>query len=324
MADIIISPLSVTKERNQLIDFSMVILVNEPVFATKLLPSYPPITNLWVYFDPFTVLTWMAFLLTIGVLAFSLYSFSYFATGLLTILTQILGLLIQRQPELSFGSAPLRLLHFMTAIWALFLFTAYNGNLTSTMTIQGRPPDIFTLQHILAQKRHLVVWKSTALYDRIKEAPQGTIKDKIFDYLINADYQSFITSSEELFEAFKKDSTIIYFGETLDVYPNDGIQFTEAGFEPKSINAFGLQKNSDIKCSFDYQLLKLMNLGLLEKLQTKWMRKKKHQVEGRSTETNALGFENTLFPFLLLGIGMSLAGFVAITEFFLVFMHIKQ
>ncbi|TRY79615.1 hypothetical protein TCAL_12191, partial [Tigriopus californicus] len=270
-ADIIASTLSVTTERNKVIDFSIAILGNPPVLVTKLLQDLPPVMNLWVYFDPFTWEAWLALAFAIGILLLAFLCLSSFEIRLGPILSQILGLLIQRQMELPFIQIPARLLHFYIALLALFVFTAYNGNLTSTMTVQGPPPGVETLEEILAQKQHLVVWRSTAISDRYKNSLPGTIKNQIWEYLIHSDYQSFITSAEDLSDLFQREPRIIYLGERLDVYPSFDFHFTEVEFEPKAYSAFGFQKDSDIKCMFDFQLLKLMNLGIFDKLRIKWL-----------------------------------------------------
>jgi hypothetical protein len=72
-------------------------------------------------------------------------------------------------------------------------------------------------------------------------------------------------------------------------------------------------KNSEFTDLFNYHLLKMEQSGLTHIILKRW-RKQPTDVFG-APESITLGYNNTLFPFLLVSTGAIVAGIIALYEF---------
>ena len=79
--------------------------------------------------------------------------------------------------------------------------------------------------------------------------------------------------------------------------------------------SIGLQKDSEYKKVLNYQILKLKECGILQRLikDSPWDHRKSRKRESAIT-AGTLGFENLLFPFILLGFGIGLGVILALQE----------
>ena len=65
---------------------------------------------------------------------------------------------------------------------------------------------------------------------------------------------------------------------------------------------FGLQKNSEFLDLFKHQMIKLAEVGILNRMKSKWPDTSRNE-EFEMAQPAALGFNNVLFPFTLLAAG---------------------
>ena len=76
---------------------------------------------------------------------------------------------------------------------------------------------------------------------------------------------------------------------------------------------FGLQMGSEFREVFNYHLLKLTEHGILKRIYNRWPDTSRNEEFGIA-EAATLGFENLLFPFSLLAMGMTAAVVLAAFE----------
>lgn len=81
--------------------------------------------------------------------------------------------------------------------------------------------------------------------------------------------------------------------------------------------AIGLQRESEFRSCLDYHILKMLNSGLMRRMQIKWMLKHKpddlsHRIF--ASESSSLGLDNLMFPVLILVFGVTLSSVIALTE----------
>ena len=82
--------------------------------------------------------------------------------------------------------------------------------------------------------------------------------------------------------------------------------------------SIGLQKNSELVEMFDYQIIKMQENGIIARFKHKWMYNTDKNYYGMA-EAVTLEFENLIFPFMCLVVGIVAAATVLLAEWILFF-----
>ena len=72
--------------------------------------------------------------------------------------------------------------------------------------------------------------------------------------------------------------------------------------------------DSEFREAFNYHLLKLTEHGILKRIYNRWPDTSRNEEFAIMTEAATLGFENLLFPFFALAMGMTAAAALAALE----------
>ena len=82
--------------------------------------------------------------------------------------------------------------------------------------------------------------------------------------------------------------------------------------------SIGLQKNSELVEMFDYHIIKMQENGIIARFKHKWMYNTDKNYYGMA-EAVTLEFENLIFPFMCLLVGIVAAATVLLAEWILMF-----
>ncbi|TRY79283.1 hypothetical protein TCAL_14793 [Tigriopus californicus] len=191
--DITGSPMVIVPERQEQIDFTLRI----HAFKQDLVSAHAPEgtrVNFWVYFDAFTFSAWIS-LLICGFI----FSLIFFLCGLA--LQEGIGLssalrIVLGNGTIQVSHVTLKQLHLIITLGTSFILMAYNGNLTSTMTVQLNPPPIDSLEKIVAGNAKLLMWVDTIYTIMLSKAPPGDFKHKLWQHILKGSDQPLVNDSE--------------------------------------------------------------------------------------------------------------------------------
>lgn len=115
--------------------------------------------------------------------------------------------------NLEMDHVSLKQLYITITIATSFIFMAYNGNLTSTMTVQLNPPPIDTLEKIVSENAKLLIWVDTIHTIMLSQAPEGDFKHKLWQHILKSTDQPLINDSHVLLRRLQDDPSTYYLGK---------------------------------------------------------------------------------------------------------------
>ncbi len=326
-ADVGSAGLTVTRQRQEGIDFTISILDDDVVFV--MLESPPQAMNIWAYVDVVTVEAFLGVVSICALLAIGMFSLGIFF-GLhaqpdseaftLQNIIGVLGLaLLQMDYQLDRSRLATKIAWLSIAAFAFVTFSYYDANLTSRMTVSSPQPLTSTFTEALENGNTVLVFKNTAYHELLAKAPMGTPEHKVYQQMLAN--PSTITpttgksSLDILIPPLQSHSKAVLFtgSHILTISPrlissNKPIYGLHVGL--------GLQKDSELREVFNYHLTKIITSGVLQKLYNDFrLRGEPERIlnikEDSSGTVTAfrLGYDNLMFPFyiVLVGIVTSLA-----------------
>lgn len=113
----------------------------------------------------------------------------------------------------------------------------------------------------------------------------------------------------------------VYFGGAIGFYADKDFLVLDIAETILSQVALGLQKDSEFKNIFDYQITKQIQSGLVAYLINKWVKNGQLDEIGQinkdpSEATNSLSYANLLLPFIILFVGMTFGLSISFVENF--------
>ena len=241
-------------------------------------------------------------------------------------------------------SLPQRLVCLSCLALCYACYAHYAADLTAMMTSASAMKVVNSFEQALEEGYTVMVWPNSSDDTYLRTSPPGSarrrclcIEDYInfwthnfiifraYDLMLENPNKHFFSSMEDFYQRMIADPKNLYFGSFL---PWDG--------DPKLYNnrdmvdrvgtstAFGYPKDSELKELLDYHLLKLQQSGFFESEWAKWSRGRKPEA-GRSPfleEAKTLGFEELLFPSLVVVAGIAVAVLLLLMEFFA--LHIQN
>ena len=206
----------------------------------------------------------------------------------------------------------IRIINLSMLFLAYLCFEFYTADLISLMTSSAKVPVVRSFQEALDADFKFAVWAETTEEQYLRNGPKGSFRRRAYESIVDNKEDSYIYSTEESVTKILADPKTIYFGNNLPFLGNQRIISVDDMTDRfVTFIAFGLQKNSEFKQLFDYELLKMKQSGVILHEAYKWLRNRLPE-KGRSPfveEATPLGYNNLLFPglILLVGIAMSLA-----------------
>ena len=324
-ADICTTALSITPERNEVIEYSLPI--ERDIDTLMIRAPRGTAMNFWAYVDIFMLVSWIGVALTTLALAAAFVclqflgkenfhsrsdseNFKFFHALALVVLVTI-----QREYPLASSALRLisiRILLFTACCSGFLLFAFYSGVLTSLMTSKAPPVAVRAFGDVLNLNLKVLVWRSTDNEGALKTAAENTAMADIYAKM-KGDASFLVNSVEEAKERMMKNGDVLYFGSSATFAKDPDIIVLNLPDALYGYFAFGFRKNSQYSALFNYHLFKLEERGFLAKLRERWT-SPKSKASTTSTEAAALGYDNVLFPFLILAFGLILGLLFGISE----------
>ncbi len=308
--DISITALSMDVERQRVIDFTHPICRQETTLIVK--QQNQTRVDLNVYFYALSIGSWFGVAVSVALISVVITLPKWFAGGfmcthIMEALAKTLLHLGQRDGLFKETKISTRIVFFTSCLFGCLIFSCYSANLTSSMVNQ-EVPVVSSLRQVLDGGYRLAMYRDTYLYDAFRQAESGTLHNEVFQKLIKDDPGATYDSADEAhqmfrtngpkFGAFDLELTFVAF-EDLDPVKQ---------FDDKWIVkcAWGLVKESEFTDFFNHHLLKLKQSGFFNRLELKWklqhMSRTKTMMR-REQGIPALGYDNSLFPFVALSMG---------------------
>ncbi len=154
-------------------------------------------------------------------------------------------------------------------LFSFFLFSHYASDLTSTMTTGPIPTRITSFQDVFDSGNYRVmVVEGGNAHHRFLKAKEGSAMNKIYQKMLRDKRGSFMEDGPELRERFLNDPDSAAFTHHL-TFVHDGNHVTalvDLAEAARTQQAFGLQKDSELREVLSYYLLKMSELGTLEQV----------------------------------------------------------
>lgn len=129
-----------------------------------------------------------------------------------------------------------------------------------------------------------------------------------------------VRSMAEAASFMKSHPKTVFFGSEKYFYAVPGLRDLKMSSPFVTHLGFTFQKNSELLPLFNYHLLKMLESGTIDKISRKWKENDKPDgsrdvtAESSQQEALVLGYDNLLFPFLIIFAGVGLAFLFSIGE----------
>ena len=281
--------------------------------------------NIWVYLRVFGVIQWTIFLtLLVGCVIMLTISTSLrketteesqLNIALEAIATAYL-FTIQLGDHVNTRFLGNRLLLLTTSMLTLLMFVYYTTDITAEMTSGATKIPIRTFEDVIHHDYKVIV--PSAYYRSILASSEhGTAKHEVYKkYLENGKLtkqgMKEITAEPKTLMYASSLSTVPFFKEERALC--DKVVALKMDDSAHVMSAFGLQKDSEFLDLLNHYLLKEIEHGIMYRLKRRYYNALYVKEQFSMSEPQPLGYENVMFTFACLGIGMSTSLSIAMVE----------
>ena len=319
-ADIAAAMLTITRERNPLVDFSSTIMTE--MFTLTVRNTEAESINIFAFIGVFTSTCWLIIVLLLSMSTLGLFTMKWLLTPeekdlLSTAVGTVLVLSLQQENQ-AIERVSERILVLTMGFTTYILHVFFPSVLVSILTIQSPQESLRSLSDILPQDYQMITVINTGGFEIISQAQEGTPLHKVFLNSIQGNPESQKHTYQEAFETVRdSEKRLVYLGSDLIMRKFDplGHMVNVLDIQDSSRNhlAFGFSKNSEFRRLFSHHLLKLEQSGLIRKICQKWMpwttiMTKTDQRESVSSTRSdkpeiSLSLQNSIFMFTIFGVG---------------------
>ena len=320
--DVVVTSLTYTRERNQVIDYT------KPIFPKDSVTLHAPLgkaegLNYSAFLNIFPIHVWILIAVSFLILAIAFYIISaseinHFhedsdseSFGLLNSMALSVILIIQLSYNVIVKSFSARIIYLAGSILAYILFAYYESVLTAELTTVGAKINIRNFQDVINQKYNVIVLFSSSNHEILRSAEEGTAMNEVYYNTIH-DYQDqFVTSlADGVNELFSREKTL-YFGPEISMLGEaHRLKKLRIDEQFNSQTGWGIQANSEYAELLNHWLHKFDESGVRDRLWRNWTYQATEEfwVE----DAIVLGFNEIFFVFLWIlgGIVLSLIFFL--------------
>ena len=313
--DIQVTGLNWLAERDELIDYVMPVLSSRKKLVAKV--SQEEEIQVWVYLNIFSYDVWSTLGLTLIALScflFILHNFGYdlfLEQGKNEIIFMVIAASVRQLIQMPYEMCPMhmssRISILVFSIGLYVLFAHYTCNLTANMVATPQKEDINSLKDAAEQGFTIGVVAGTSSEFIVGKLAQGTgIRVERLLQTNETDYTSLLSKFLE------SEPNGMMYSSDLDTINIDGIYSIDIEESYKQEVSFTLQKNSPYSQLFNYHLQRMNEKGMLHRLQQKHLSKPDRR---QSLDPPfSLGYNNIVFPFLVIIFGCTAALLTSLFE----------
>ena len=325
----------INSERSLGVDFPIQMIRNPRTLIAGVPKGTAP--NMWVYVRVFGVEQWsiflaLLFLLFIGLTLINVLikrvSEHLFGTKRgnepqyqLTLLS---GAAILYLYTIQMGShisqtknVAIRLLTLTISMLTLVMFVYYNTNITAEMTSGPAPIPVRSFEDVIYHDYSVIV-ASPFYKNLLATAQPGSAKHNIYKTYIEK--EEFMSVDSAFKKVSSEEKVLLYYGLSSVVSKNArpyqgqliALKMNDMSY---SLASLALQKDSEFLPTFNHYILKELEHGIMKRIYRKHhMGFFTNELFGM-TDPQALDFNNALFPFVCLGLGVFASCIIAAMEF---------
>ena len=317
--DVLSNGLGVSLHRSTVLDYT----IPTHMSSTTLIGQRPRgnAPDMWVYLRIFGTVSWSIFsaLLLAMVMAMLLTNFFSDQVYKNYLDLAIPGLTMVYLYTIQLGSHPtgkqsaIRCLALTISILTLVVFIYYTSDITAQMTSTDSEIPVRTFEDVIYHDYKVVAVNSYTI-DLLAKAKQGTAKHETYNRLWELPEYA-----DALQNVIDDPKTLLFSWEGVLV-DNRTQRFQSQVYALKmddatnSFMSFGLQKNSEFCQIFNHYLQKQLEHGINRRLYRKYHNSLYVHKEFGMAEPQALGYENVIFPFTLLGSSIATSILMAMIE----------
>ena len=276
--------------------------------------------NMWVYLEVFGICQWIIFFVLLLVFVmlmttfYEIHSQSSHATNALNAIETAYLFTIQLGSHSNINRLGPRFLTLTASMLTLLMFVYYTTDITSKMTSGQSEIPIWSFEDVIRYDYKVIV--TTAYYKGLlAAAEQGTPKNIVYmKYVKNGRIRE---TEESLIEIISDPKTLLYHENIAMLgYPQaQNVIALKMDDSVYSYGAFGLPKNSEFLQTFNHYLLKEFEHGIINRLRRKYYVDLYVHKQFGMSEPQPLGYENVIFTFACLAIGMVASMVIATVEY---------
>jgi ABC-type amino acid transport substrate-binding protein len=314
-ADIATAALTQTLERSEAIFFTIPLQHDMSTLIAPLAKGKA--TQFWVYMDIFSITIWVAistimlsicvgfFLINVsGVNSFHK-SVDSEEFGIDNSLALSIIMLFQLSYDVVVEKMSAKVLYFFAGITTYILFAYYTSDLTARMTSGPPSTAIRSFQDVLEKKYKVIVLHSSSNHELLKTSNPNSAMYKVYWTKITGNSDSIVNSDDEALGKVLTEAKTLLFSDGVLVFGDTRYVALNMIDSIKISMSWGLQNNSELADFFNHYLINMQQNGVMNRINRNW---KYQATEDFSFEDAiSLGYENTLFPFLLLLLGFCFA-----------------
>ena len=313
LADVCTAGLAWTIIRSTAIDYTDAFNIPRGSYTLIGQSSRKTILDMWVYVGVFGLRPLGIF---VGVLLSILLGFlsaSYFINGkendLIESTSSGVGMLflfiIQYGNHPDGGSSAVRILHLTAAMLTFIMFAYFTTIVTAEMTALASLenkirsfPDVLENQDI-----EVIVVTGSSWTSSLKRSAPGSAKYEVYKKRIENNGKAWFQTLDDAKAAVLYNPNTYLYSHTTAAKSTPGLVALRMTDSTPVSGGIGLQKNSELLDMLNYKMLKLVESGIIKRIDKRWPDVARNEEFGVA-EPEALGFNNILFPFTILATGM--------------------
>jgi hypothetical protein len=324
--DVCSAGLSHIKERDLAVDFTMTLLEERMSLLSPVTKGNK--ANLLVYMEIFSIETWCICAITLIAISLAFMMINWSGSnnihssrnresfGILNSLALLMMLLMQLDYGAVIRSLSAKILLCFSALMTYLIFSHFTCDLTARMTSAPSASSIRSFQDVIDRGYTVIVMESTASHGILNSEKKGSAMYTVYHNSMLGNPDSFVQTTEESLNVPLTRKNTLLFDSTMMVVSNKRYVDLEITDGVNGQVAWAFQKESEFTDFFNYHLLKLQERGVMHKIVRDWSYSPSESYW--VPDAISLGYDNTLFPFLIL-----LGGIVAAALFILIEVYDK-
>ena len=227
-----------------------------------------------------------------------------------------------RHPER--GPKTRRLLYLVTGVMTYLIYAYYTTDVTAQMTYREVEDNPFRSFDDVSKNTDIkvITVKGSSWESHIRNSYPGTTKHGVYKGRMENNDVWYDTIDAAIDAVLSDPSSNTYFyGHNVLAFSHPELRSVKM-LDTSVVSAgMGLQKGSEFLDLFNYQMIKLAEVGIIKRINMNWPDTSRNEDLGIA-EPGSLGFNNVLFPFTQLTLGILTACLSACMEF--LFNHVLK
>ena len=219
----------------------------------------------------------------------------------------VLSFFIQLGHHPQHGPYTRRIVYLVTGIMTYVVFSYYTTDITSQMTHRESEDNPFHSFDDVAnfEDVKIISVKGSSWESALKQSVPGTAKYKVYKNRME-EHDVWYKSPKVAKDAVISDPNTYLYAYHTAALSHPGLKALKMNDMSVVSVGIGLQKDSEFRELFNYLMMKLVEVGIIKRINMKWPDTSRHE-DFSIPEPVSLGFTNLLFPFNLLASGIIIA-----------------